>query len=117
MRPELNKHNNTNNTSNTNYFHNKTNRYLNNLNGNGGGGGELGGPPCSNLSSAISFAKNNFHKTLRKPPKGIYLNYEELLNLAQSETNETFDVLNRRLNSLKQEVTSFLPNIIFESYF
>ena len=78
MRPELNKHNNT-NTSNTNYFHNKTNRYLNNLNGNGGGG-ELGGPPCSNLSSAITFAKNNFHKTLRKPPKGIYLNYESLMN-------------------------------------
>ena len=87
---------------NTNYLHNKTNRYLNSVSNNNGE------HVSSNVSTSVNaIAKNNFHKTLRKPPKGIYLNYEELLSLAQNETNETFDVLNRRLNSLKKEVIRF----------
>lgn len=46
----------------------------------------------------------NFQKSLRKPPKGIYLNYEELVNLAEFDHNITFEMLDKRLNSLKKEV-------------
>lgn len=46
----------------------------------------------------------NFHKTLRKPPKGIYLNYDELLSLAESDDDQIFELLNRRLLFLKKEV-------------
>jgi hypothetical protein len=60
----------------------------------------------------MSKEAKNFHKTLRKPPKGIYLNYDELLNLAESDADQIFDTLNRRLVSLKKEVTLFLNLII-----
>lgn len=46
----------------------------------------------------------NFQKSLRKPPKGIYLNYDELVNLAEFDYNFTFDTLDKKLFSLKQEV-------------
>lgn len=46
----------------------------------------------------------NFQKSLRKPPKGIYLNYDELVNLAEFDSNIIFDMLDKRLFSLKQEV-------------
>lgn len=48
----------------------------------------------------------NFQKSLRKPPKGIYLNYDELVNLAEFDSNIIFDMLDKRLFSLKQEVQS-----------
>jgi hypothetical protein len=41
---------------------------------------------------------------LRKPPKGIYLNYDELVNLAEFDYNFTFETLDKKLISLKQEV-------------
>ena len=102
MRPDqLSKMNISNNQNGNNYLHNKTNRYLNNANSNGE-------QAVTNTSTNVSaIAKNNFHKTLRKPPKGIYLNYEDLLNLAQTESNEAFEILNRRLASLKKEVNVF----------
>ena len=98
MRPDqLSKISVSTNQNGSNYFHNKTNRYLNNANSNVE-------QPGTNTSTNISTIAKNFHKTLRKPPKGIYLNYEDLLNLAQTESNEAFEILNRRLNSLKKEV-------------
>lgn len=48
----------------------------------------------------------NFQKSLRKPPKGIYLNYEELVNLAEHDFNIAFNVIDRRLFSLRKEVQS-----------
>ena len=47
----------------------------------------------------------NFQKNLRKPPKGIYLNCDELVDLAKIDSKYTFDMLNKRLFSLKKEVT------------
>lgn len=46
----------------------------------------------------------NFQKSLRKPPKGIYLNYEELVNLVEVDSDQTFDMLNKKLYCLKKEV-------------
>ena len=96
---------------NTNYLHNKTNRYLNSVTNSNGE------HTSANVSTSVNaIAKNNFHKTLRKPPKGVYLNLEELLNLAQNEINEIFEVLNRRLNSLKKEVILFKMFICMYSW-
>ncbi len=47
----------------------------------------------------------NFQKSLRKPPKGIYLNYEELINLAEFDYNITFEMLDKKVVSLKKEVS------------
>ena len=106
MRPDqLNKVNNANYQTGTNYLHNKTNRFLNIVNTNSGNTNGDSGANSSSNNNGNAFAKNNFHKALRRPPKGIYLNYEELLQLAQTESSDTFEVLNRRLNSLKKEVT------------
>lgn len=46
----------------------------------------------------------NFLKTQRKPPKGIYLNIQEIVNLAEFDFNITFDMLDKRLFNLKKEV-------------
>jgi hypothetical protein len=46
----------------------------------------------------------SFHKTLRKPPKGVYLNYDELISLAESDDDQIFELLNRRLLFLRKEV-------------
>lgn len=53
----------------------------------------------------------NFHKVLRKPPKGIYLNYDELVSMADSNNDQIFEVLNRRLLSLKKKVQKNKQNI------
>jgi hypothetical protein len=45
----------------------------------------------------------NFQKSLRKPPKGIYLNYEELSSLVDSDVDQ-FDSLSKRLSCLKKEI-------------
>ena len=107
MRPDqLGKINNSNNQNGNNYLHNKTNRYLNSVNNNG---------EQTGTNTMVNPVQKhfNFHKTLRKPPKGIYLNYEDLLNLAKTESNEAFEILNRRLNSLKKEVIHFLNRLDF----
>ena len=59
----------------------------------------------SNDHRNISKEAKNYHKSLRKPPKGIYLNYEELVNLAKVGSYEIFDVLDKKVVSLKKEVT------------
>lgn len=58
----------------------------------------------------------NFQKSLRKPPKGIYLNYDELVNLAEFDYNFTFDTLDKKLFSLKQEVFQYRIHL-FMQYF
>jgi REST corepressor 1 len=56
----------------------------------------------------------NFQKSLRKPPKGIYLNYEELIHLAKFDYNITFDMLDKKLISLKKEV---IANVYYARIF
>ncbi len=46
----------------------------------------------------------NFQKSLRKPPKGIFLNYDELVSLCDYDQNLTFDMLDKKLLDLKREV-------------
>jgi hypothetical protein len=70
----------------------KINRFINNN-------------PNEQVAKQISQEQaKSFHKTLRKPPKGIYLNYDELISLAECDNEQIFDVLNRRLLFLKKEV-------------
>jgi hypothetical protein len=57
----------------------------------------------SNNNNSAKEARNYF-KSLRKPPKGIYLNYEELVNLAETDSTQIFDNLNRQLLKLKKEI-------------
>lgn len=109
----------------------RTNRYLtitNNTNGaqmgssavsgGGGGAGGVGGSNGSGTIMASNFDNNggqmsllskdakNFHKSLRQPPKGIFLNYEELIELLQNNNRKIFNQLNRRIDSLKKQVNN-----------
>ena len=110
MRPDnLNKYNNASyppptHNNNNSYVHKSTNRYMNTSEQNGNNNSNM-------TTSNMSKEAKNFHKTLRKPPKGIYLNYDELLNLAESDTDQIFDTLNRRLVSLKKEVSIFYSTV------
>ena len=56
------------------------------------------------LANNMSKEAKNFQKSLRKPPKGIYLNYNELINLADSDSDLIFETLNKKIASLKEEV-------------
>lgn len=101
----------------------RTNRYLtitNNTNGNGGLGTSGGNSIMNNASSGtsdnsgqVSLSKDakNFHKSLRKPPKGIYLNYEELIELLQCNNRKIFNQLTRRVDALKKQVSRNHLNI------
>lgn len=95
-----------------NYVHKSTNRYINTSETNGNNNSN------SNMTTSnMSKDAKNFHKTLRKPPKGIYLNYDELLNLAESDTDQIFDTLNRRLVFLKKEVCFFIQIKLLHNLF
>ena len=92
----------------------RTNRYLtitNNSNGssgglagNGGSGNALTNMDGTAQTSVLSKDAKNFHKSLRKPPKGIFLNYEELIELLQTNNKKIFNQLTRRVDSLKKQV-------------
>ena len=76
----------------------KINRFLNNAS-------DSNGALTTSANQNKQETAKNFHKTLRKAPKGIYLNVDELVSLAESGDNdEIFDGLNRRLLFLKKEV-------------
>lgn len=51
----------------------------------------------------ISREARNFHKSLRKPPKGIYLNYEELMDLVQVGSDKVFEELKRKKLILRKQ--------------
>lgn len=119
----------------------RTNRYLtitNNTNGAvgsgavGGGTGGVGGSNGSGTSAGVSASNldnnggqmsllskdaKNFHKSLRQPPKGIFLSYEELIELLQNNNRKIFNQLNRRIDSLKKQVNIILKTKNFEFKF
>lgn len=104
MRPDhlLNKSNNQ--SHNPNHLQNnsfKTNRYLTILNTSGTINSETNN---INNGNSLSREARNFHKSLRKPPKGIFLNYEELLDLVNTGSSKVFENLDRRIRSLKNQV-------------
>lgn len=68
---------------------------------------ESGDPRGNSFGTNNSREAKNFQKSLRKPPKGIYLNYEELVNLVEVDSDQTFDMLNKKLYCLKKEVYFF----------
>ena len=74
------------------HYTQKLNRYINNN-------------PNEQIAKQMNQEKaKSFHKTLRKPPKGVYLNYDELISLAESDDDQIFELLNRRLLFLRKEV-------------
>lgn len=93
----------------------RTNRYLtitNNSNGGsmgtGGNGNALANTDGTGQTSVLSKDAKNFHKSLRKPPKGIFLSYEELIELLQTNNKKIFNQLTRRVDSLKKQVFIFV---------
>jgi hypothetical protein len=50
--------------------------------------------------------KKMYLKSFRRAPKGIYLNYDELVGLAQFNQNEIFESLDNTVLSLKRQVQS-----------
>jgi hypothetical protein len=54
--------------------------------------------------NSISKEARNFHKSLRKPPKGIYLNHDELVELGQSDCEKMFDQYDKKIFFLKKQV-------------
>lgn len=86
----------------------RTNRYLNtnsaNLSTSSNAMDTNSNGQISTSTCSFSRDAKNFHKSLRKPPKGVYLNYDELVELAQVDNDKIFEQLNRRLISLKQQV-------------
>ncbi|RNA45018.1 REST corepressor 3-like isoform X2 [Brachionus plicatilis] len=89
----LQKHNCTQNNSLT-----KTNRYLTISNA-------AIGYETSNVTNTATISKEakNFHKSLRKPPKGIYLNYDELMDLVKTGPDTVFEELQRKNTILRRE--------------
>jgi hypothetical protein len=85
---------------------------VNNINNNNGSEEPLSSSHRTNLINS-----RNFYKSLRKPPKGIYLNYDELVNLAEVDTNHIYDQLNRKLTYLKKEVNTSLLNQLIKQLF
>ena len=76
-----------------------------------GGGHLTNGTEAKPSSSSDPNAPNTkvnsqkiFHKSLRKLPKGIYLNCEELLSLAKTDNDQMFDSLSVKLKARKEEV-------------
>lgn len=106
----------------------RTNRYLTITNNTNGTGGSVtaGMGSATNLDamqsasssqiSAMSKDAKSFQKSLRKSPKGIYMNYEELVELVQGDNKKIFNQLIRRINSLKKQVTFLLFFLTF-NYF
>ena len=61
----------------------------------------------TSTANGVSGKVNNqkiSHKSLRKSPKGIYLNCDELAHLAKSDNNQIFESLNVLLRTKKEEV-------------
>ena len=69
----------------------------------------------SNSAQGLSKDAKSFHKSLRKPPKGIYLNYEELVELAKDDTRKVFNQLNRRISALKKQVIIYKIHFYFSA--
>lgn len=97
MRPDHLINKTSNHPHNHNYLQNssfKTNRYL-----------TISNTTATNTNET-NFSKEarNFHKSLRKPPKGIYLNYEELFDFVKAGSSNVFDELSRRTIALKKQV-------------
>ena len=102
MRPESVVGKINNQTNNFNCLQNnsiKTNRFLtiNNINGTtaNSNGTESG--------NSISKEARNFQKSLRKPPKGIFLDYDELVELAETDTDKLFDQMDKKIFFLKKQ--------------
>jgi hypothetical protein len=101
---------------------NLLNRHFNNIdannininNNNGNSNSNNNDEPLSSNSRANLVNSRNFFKSLRKPPKGIYLNYDELVNLAEVDTNHIYDQLNRKLAYLKKEIQANKQEIMAE---
>ncbi|CAF0761791.1 unnamed protein product [Brachionus calyciflorus] len=123
MRPDhvINKSLSNNNSHRTNYSQNgsllRTNRYLTISNTTQANNGDL-----SNSANNISTQAKNFHKSLRKPPKGIYLNYDELIDLVQAGAQNVFEELKRKnilhrnqTQSNKQEIELMIKQIAVEN--
>lgn len=77
----------------------KTNRYMNISNTNSS-------YESSNVTNTTTISKEakNFHKSLRKPPKGIYLNYDELMDIVKVGPDTVFEELQRKNTILRREV-------------
>jgi hypothetical protein len=61
----------------------------------------------NNISNDEKTKENrNILKSFRRPPKGIFLNLDELHSLTQVNEAETFDRLNNKIISLKQQIQS-----------
>ena len=64
------------------------------------------GEHCTAAAPAGAKEAKNFHKVLRKPPKGIYLNYDDLIGMAESEgEQEAFQELTSQLYFYKKEAS------------
>ena len=61
----------------------------------------------NNISNDEKTKENrNILKSFRRPPKGIFLNIDELHSLTQVNETETFDRLNNKIVSLKRQIQS-----------
>ena len=99
MRPDhvINKSLANNNSHKQNFSQNgsllRTNRYLTISNTLSNNPNETA---SASSASTLSRDARNFHKSLRKPPKGIYLNYDELMDLVQVGSDKVFEDLKRK---------------------
>jgi hypothetical protein len=86
----------------------RTNRYLTITNSSSTSASNAASGSDSAFPSTQNHSKDakSFHKSLRKAPKGIYLNYDELTELAQNDNKYIFEQLNLRINFLKKQVKS-----------
>lgn len=85
------------------------NRYMTiNNNNNNGTNNNLVVSNTNSLDSVNNLSKEarNFQKSLRKPPKGIFLDLNELIELAQSDTDKMFDQLDKKIYFLKTQTTA-----------
>lgn len=96
----VNSHRHNSNQNNNNLT--KTNRYLTISNA-------TIGYESSNVTNTTTISKEakNFHKSLRKPPKGIYLNYNELMDLVTLGPDTVFEELQRKNTVLRREVNKY----------
>lgn len=88
----------------------RTNRYLTMISGDSSGTGSTTSNNNNNTVAAaggLSKDAKSFQKSLRKPPNGVYLNYDELVELVQTDYHKIFNQLNRRYTHLSKMVTNY----------
>jgi hypothetical protein len=86
----------------------KTNRYfaLNNLNGTNNANSN-----GNEVVNTVSKEARNFQKSLRKSPKGIFLNLEDLAKLAETDSDKLFDQHDKNIFFLKKQAQASRQDI------